>query len=87
MGLIDGLIIAAAAALWLGMPMLGVVVGIAMVATISIAALINTLIPIIFNHYGIDPAITSGPFVTTFKDVTGLLIYFYTATAFLKFLI
>jgi magnesium transporter len=87
MGLINGLVIAVAAALWQGIPMLGVVVGIAMFATIFLAALIGTLIPIIFNHYGVDPAITSGPFVTSVKDITGLLIYFYTATLFMRHLI
>ncbi|MEW5921840.1 MAG: magnesium transporter [Bacillota bacterium] len=87
MGVINGFFIAIAAALWQGIPVLGVVVGIAMFTTISLAALIGTLIPIIFNHFGIDPAITSGPFVTTIKDVTGLLIYFYIATLFMRYLI
>ncbi len=88
MGLINGVVIALAASLWQwSRPMLGVVVGIAMFITISLAALIGTLIPMIFDHFGIDPAITSGPFVTTIKDVTGLLIYFYTATVFMKYLI
>ena len=87
MGLINGLVIALAAALWQGIPVLGVVVGIAMFATMFLAALIGTLIPIIFNHYGVDPAITSGPFVTSVKDITGLLIYFYTATLFMSYLI
>ncbi len=87
MGGVNGLLIAVAASIWQANPMLGVVVGIAMFITISLAALIGTLIPIFFNHYGIDPAITSGPFVTSIKDVTGLLIYFYTATVFMKYLI
>jgi magnesium transporter len=62
-------------------------VGIAMFSTISLAALIGTLIPIISNHFGIDPAMTSGPFVTSVKDVTGLVIYFYIATFFMDYLI
>lgn len=87
MGGINGFVIAVAAAVWQGIPMLGVVVGLAMFVTISLAALIGTLIPIFFNNYGIDPAITSGPFVTSIKDVTGLLIYFYIATVFIKYLV
>ena len=87
MGGINGIAIALAAAVWQGIPMLGVVVGIAMFTTISLAALIGTLIPIISNHFGIDPAITSGPFVTSIKDFTGLLIYFYIATIFMEHLI
>ncbi|NMB41230.1 MAG: magnesium transporter [Firmicutes bacterium] len=87
MGLFNGAVIALAAYLWKGLPILGLVVGIAMFFTIVVAALIGTVVPIIFNYYGIDPALSAGPFVTTIKDVTGLLIYFYTASIFLKFLV
>lgn len=87
MGVINGIIIAVAASLWKGIPILGIVVGLSMFITISLAALIGTLVPIIFNYYGIDPAISAGPFVTTIKDVTGLLIYFYTASVLMKYLI
>lgn len=87
MGLINGLAIALAASLWQGDRILGLVVGLAMFSTISLAALIGTLIPILSNRYGIDPAYTSGPFVTSIKDVTGLLIYFYIATMFMKYLV
>lgn len=87
MGLVNGVFIALAAYLWKGMPTLGLVVGLAMFFTIVVAALVGTLVPIVFNHYGFDPALSSGPFVTTIKDVTGLLIYFYTASVFLKFLV
>jgi len=85
-GVVNGIVIALAASIWQGIPLLGVVVGGSMFATIILAALIGTLIPIIFNHLGIDPAITAGPFVTTIKDVTGLLIYFSIATAFMEYL-
>lgn len=95
MGLANGAIIALAALFWKGIPVLGLphglvlglVVGLAMFFTITLAAIIGTLVPIIFNYYGIDPAISAGPFVTTIKDVTGLLIYFYTASIFLKLLL
>lgn len=86
MGAFNGMIIAFAAFIWQGIPLLGLVVGVAMFTTITMGALIGTLVPIIFSHYGVDPAITSGPFVTTIKDVTGLLIYFGIATLFLKYL-
>jgi len=87
MGLTNGIIIALATLFWQGIPVLGLIVGLAMFFTITLAALIGILVPIIFNHYGIDPAISAGPFVTTIKDVTGLLIYFYTASMFLRYLI
>jgi magnesium transporter len=85
-GAVNGAAIAILASLWQGVPLLGLVVGLAMSATIIVAALIGTLVPIIFNHYGLDPAISSGPIVTTIKDTTGLLIYFWIATLFMGYL-
>ncbi len=86
-GVMNGTLVMLAAMVWKGNPLLGVVVGIAMFCTIVLAATIGTLIPMIFNHFGFDPAITAGPFVTTIKDVTGLLVYFGIATLFLSYLI
>ncbi len=86
LGLICGSIISVAAYLWQGNPYLGLVVGFSMLATISVAALIGTLVPLICSMNNIDPAITAGPFVTTIKDVTGLMIYFVVATTFLEYL-
>lgn len=83
MGSACGFMIGVAASLWMQLPVLGMVVGIAMFSTVTFAAIIGTLIPLLFWRAGADPAITAGPFVTTIKDVTGLLIYFYTASAFI----
>ncbi|WP_350342434.1 magnesium transporter [Proteinivorax tanatarense] len=86
MGIVCGVSVAGAAALWQGNPMLGVVVGLAMFCTVTLAATIGTLIPIFFVRLGVDPAVTAGPFVTTIKDVTGLMIYFYIAMTFMEYL-
>lgn len=86
MGVLFGLLVAAAALLWRGNPVLGLVVGTSMIATISLATIIGTLVPLFFHKLKIDPAITSGPLVTTIKDITGLLIYFGMATLFLDYL-
>ncbi len=86
-GILNGFFVSIVATIWQGMPLLGLVVGVAMFSTITLAALIGTLVPMFFNHVGIDPAITAGPFVTTIKDVTGLLIYFSIATAFMEYLL
>jgi len=86
LGIICGVLISVAAFIWQGNPYLGVVVGISMLATISVAALIGTLVPLICSMNNIDPAITAGPFVTTIKDVTGLMIYFVTASTFIEYL-
>lgn len=86
LGIICGVLITLAAFLWQRNPYLGLVVGISMLATVSVAALIGTLVPLLCSKIHIDPAITAGPFVTTIKDVTGLLIYFLVATSFLEYL-
>ena len=86
MGVLFGLLVAVSALLWRGNPALGLVVGTSMVATVSLATIIGTLVPLFFHHLKIDPAITSGPLVTTIKDITGLLIYFGMATLFLDYL-
>ncbi|MBS4023663.1 MAG: magnesium transporter [Dethiobacter sp.] len=67
-------------------PLLGIVVGIAMFTTVTLGAIIGTLVPLLFNKAGIDPAFASGPLVTTIKDVTGLLIYFSIASLFIPYL-
>jgi len=86
MGLICSVIIAFIAYFWQGNPYLGVVVGVSMFSTICVAAIIGTLVPMFCNRINIDPAITAGPFVTTIKDVTGLLIYFLIASTFIQYL-
>ncbi len=86
MGAICGVMISVITLLWQGNPYLGLVVGISMFSTICVAAVLGTVIPMFFNLVRIDPAITAGPFVTTFKDITGLLIYFTIASAFLEHL-
>ena len=86
MGFVCGVMISFVAYFWQGNPYLGLVVGISMLVTIIAAALIGTLVPILCDMANIDPAITAGPFVTTLKDVTGLLIYFLIASTFLEYL-
>ncbi len=86
MGFLTGILIAVVAYIWQGSLVLGLVVGISLGATVLLGALLGTLVPLLCNMVRIDPAITSGPFVTTIKDVTGLLIYFGIATLFLSYL-
>lgn len=76
MGLVCGGALSLLASFWQGDPTLGAVVGISMFFTVIIAAIVGTLIPLIFNRLGFDPAYSSGPLVTSIKDATGLLIYF-----------
>jgi magnesium transporter len=55
---------------------LGLVVSISLFTVIIFAAIFGTLIPLVLNHYKIDPALATGPFVTTLNDIVGLFIYF-----------
>jgi len=55
---------------------LGIVVSISLFVVIIFAAIFGTLIPLVLNRYKIDPALATGPFVTTLNDIVGLFIYF-----------
>ncbi len=69
-----------------GNPVLSVVLGLAMLLVILLAALVGTGIPLLLHRLGIDPAVATGPFITTFNDVFGLLVYLGLATLFLGLL-
>src|SRR5690606_12029483 len=62
-----------------------ITIGAALVAVIIMAALIGTFIPIVLDKKGIDPAIATGPFITTSNDIFGILIYFMIAKVVLGF--
>ncbi len=55
---------------------LGITVSVALFVVIVFAAVMGSMIPLIMNKYKIDPALATGPFVTTLNDVLGLFIYF-----------
>ncbi len=56
-----------------------------MMSVIIISALIGTFVPIILNKQGIDPAIATGPFITTANDIFGIFLFFYIAKLILGF--
>lgn len=60
-------------------------IGTALVMVMVIASLIGTFVPILLNKYGIDPAIATGPFITTSNDIFGIFIYFTIAKMILGF--
>src|SRR5512139_21861 len=87
MGVICGTVVGLVALLWHRNPYLGLVVGLAMITAMTVAASMGVLAPSFFKRIGIDPAIASSPFVQTANDISGILIYFATATIFLKLLV
>ncbi|MEA1786492.1 magnesium transporter [Arenibacter sp. GZD96] len=81
LGLINGLVIAAIVLLishfiFHTSYAVSATICIALIVVIIIAALIGTFIPIFLDHRGIDPAVATGPFITTGNDIFGILIYF-----------
>jgi magnesium transporter len=60
-------------------------ISISLVAVIIVAGLIGTFVPLFLNKRGIDPAIATGPFITTSNDIFGILIYFLIAKIILGF--
>lgn len=76
-GVILGLlIIGSSMIIGYGFP-LALTVAVALFAVIIVAALVGTFVPLLLNRYKIDPALATGPFITTLNDITGLMIYFY----------
>lgn len=87
-GLVNGLAIALVAILIthfiFGTPyMVSITISIALVTVIVMAAIIGTFIPIFLEKRGIDPAVATGPFITTSNDVLGILTYFLIAKVIL----
>ncbi|WP_304156506.1 magnesium transporter [Mesonia mobilis] len=63
----------------------GLTVAISLISVIITASLIGTFVPIILDKQGIDPAMATGPFITTSNDICGILIYFSIAKLILGF--
>lgn len=78
-GLINGVIFAVVMGIvgliWFGSPALGYVIAVAMVINLVVAGLAGTVIPVILDKVGIDPALASGAFVTTVTDVVGFFAF------------
>jgi magnesium transporter len=62
---------------------LGVVVMLGTAGSMTIAAAVGTCTPLVLDRFGVDPAVATGPFVTTSVDVMGLIFYFWLATVLL----
>ena len=91
MGVGNGIVLGGAAALvvWIlrADPMLGVVLGLAMVINMFVAAAAGTLVPLGLRAANVDPALASSVFITTMTDVFGFFSYLGLATLFARYLI
>jgi magnesium transporter len=84
MGIILGLVAGLIAYFWQGIPEVGLVVGISLVLTMTLAATLGFFVPFLLVKAGADMAAGADPIITTIKDVTGLLIYFWLAHLFMS---
>lgn len=85
-GAVLGVIAAGVAWATKGDPMLGVLLGVAMVCNMAVAATAGTLVPLGLKALKVDPALASSVFITTFTDVVGFASFLGLATVFIKFL-
>jgi magnesium transporter len=83
-GLLNGLafavLLAAIAVVWFGVAQLGAVIALAIVVNLVFAAFGGIVIPLVFDRLGVDPAVSSGPLVTTVTDVVGFFAFLGIAT-------
>ncbi|WP_332650375.1 magnesium transporter [Lysinibacillus sp. 54212] len=84
MGLACAVIVVGIIFFWKQQILLGLLVGGAICCSILVATLAGSFIPLLMHKLGIDPAVASGPFITTLNDVTSIIIYLGLATAFLN---
>lgn len=87
MGIVCGLVVSMIAYfIPNGSILFGFIIGVSLFITILVSTLTGTVIPLIVHKLNIDPAVASGPFITTINDIIGLFTYFSIATALLHYL-
>ncbi|MCO6437806.1 MAG: magnesium transporter [Phycisphaerae bacterium] len=86
-GSILGLLIAAVAWIWKGNPMLGLVVGAALAINTVVAVSIGGTVPLVLKRFGQDPALASGPILTTITDMCGFFLALSFAAATMPWLV
>lgn len=85
-GVTCGIIITLVVIIWQKSFYLGLLIGLSILSTLIVATLAGAVIPLIMHKLKIDPAVASGPFITTINDIISILIYFGLASAFMGLL-
>ena len=83
LGGVYGLLLATLAHLHYNAGMVAISVGAGVASSMALAALVGSLLPMIFARFDVDPAVATGPFVTTSIDILSVYFYFQLATFFL----
>jgi magnesium transporter len=86
-GAVLGLLIGIVAWVWKGNPFLGVVIGLALCLNTIISVSVGGVVPLLLRRLGLDPAVASGPLLTTITDVAGFFLVLSLATAFMPLLL
>jgi len=73
--------------LWKGNPYLGLVIGLALAANTMIAVSIGGTVPLLLKRLSVDPAVASGPLLTTVTDMAGFFLVLSLATLFMPYLL
>ena len=74
-GLIFAIVMAVVGIIWFGSSMLGAVIAAALVVNMVVAGFAGTVIPVLLERWGVDPALASGAFVTTVTDIVGFFAF------------
>ena len=82
-----GLVVTAIVYLWQHSLTLGLLVGISLFLTLIVATLAGSMVPLLMHKMKIDPAVASGPFISTINDLISVFIYFGLATTFMRYLL
>ena len=82
-GIVLGILIGAVAWIWKGNAFLGIVIGLALTINTLLAVSIGGTVPLILKHFSIDPAVASGPLLTTVTDMAGFFLVLSLATLFM----
>lgn len=86
MGVISAIVLIGIVMVVHGNVVLAFIISLSMLITVSVSTVIGTIIPAIITKFNIDPAVASGPFITTINDSLGLIIYFTIATMLIELL-
>jgi magnesium transporter len=86
-GVVLGVLIAIVTCLWKGNPYLGLVIGLALALNTVISVSIGGVVPLLRKHFNQNPAVASGPLLTTITDVAGFFLVLSLATLMLPLLV
>ncbi len=82
-----GIAVTGIVSVWKGNLAMGLCVGIALTIAMTSASLLGSTEPALLKRFGIDPAVAAGPLITSINDISGVLIYTFVSSAFLKYLV